>query len=322
MCSLTFKGGRMVFKKMVILLVCGLLFGLPHASHADKANGCRKDCHPEISFVEFQSLDLEQNPPGLLTIKGKLKLPVICKKGKKGFKSEKKLPAVVILHGSAGIDFRGDFYAKTLNNAGIATLEIDMWEARGISGAAERPPLPLFTYPDAFAALGFLSEHPDIDPDRIGILGFSWGGVVSMASATELYASQFGGDLRFAAHVAHYPVCYAYNSPIPGAEFSNLTGAPILIQIGEEDDYDNGSGPCFALKESLDPEEQSLIEVTAYDGAFHAWDRLEVPITVEDPFSNLGAGGEVEMIPDVDQAYQSREKVVRFFFENLKKNSL
>ena len=157
---------------------------------------------------------------------------------------------MVILHGSAGVDFRGDFYARALNAAGIATFEIDMWEARGITGAADRPPAPLFTYPDAFGALGFLSAHPNIDPDRIGVMGFSWGGVMALASAEEVYASQFGGGLRFAAHVAHYPICYATNSGIPGAEFSDLTGAPILIQIGEEDDYDNGSAPCFALKKA------------------------------------------------------------------------
>ncbi len=64
----------------------------------------------------------------------------------------------MILHGSAGIDFRGDFYAKALNNAGIATLEIDMWEGRGISSAEDRPPLPLFTCPDVFAPLGFFNR--------------------------------------------------------------------------------------------------------------------------------------------------------------------
>jgi dienelactone hydrolase len=231
---------------------------------------------------------------------------------------KKNLPAVVILHGSAGVDFRGDFYAQALNAFGIATFEIDMWEARGVNSIVDRPQLPIVTYPDAFGALKFLSEHPKIDPDRIGILGFSWGGVVTMASATELYSSQFGGGLRFSAHVAHYPVCYGYNLPIiPGSEFFNLTGAPLLIQIGEKDGYDNGSAPCFALRDSLGPEDQSVVEVMSYKGAFHAWDRLEVPITINDPFSNRGAGGEVELIPDVNQAYKSRRKVVKFFRRNL-----
>ncbi|MDB5494109.1 MAG: hypothetical protein JWP86_1446, partial [Phenylobacterium sp.] len=39
--------------------------------------------------------------------------------------------AVVICHGSDGVDGRGDFHAAALNAAGIATLEIDMWAARG-----------------------------------------------------------------------------------------------------------------------------------------------------------------------------------------------
>lgn len=301
-----------------ILLAC-LLFtaGAAGTSGEVYGSGHNKGWLPEISFVEFPSLDIEQQPPGFLTIKGKLKLPVRYKWKNKCFKPKKHLSAVVILHGSAGIDFRGEFYARALNAAGIATLEIDMWEARGLSGGGDRPQIPLFTYPDAFAALTFLSGHPNIDPERIGVMGFSWGGAVSMASATSLYASQFGGGLRFAAHVAHYPICYAYNSPVPGSEFSNLTGAPILVQIGEEDDYDNGSGPCQALKYILLPEEQELLNVNAYEGTYHAWDRLQVPVTVDDPFAHRGAGGPVEMIPDVVQAYKARKNVVGFFLLNL-----
>ena len=308
----------MSFKNSVVLLglACVLIF-FP-ASNAYAGDSCHEHWRPATFFVEFQSLDIEQQPPDPLTVKGKLKLPVRYHRKKRCFLPKKNLPAVVILHGSAGIDFRGDFYARALNAAGIATFEIDMWEARGISGAAERPPVPLFTYPDSFGALRLLSGHPNIDPNRIGVMGFSWGGVVTLASATELYASQFGGELRFAAHVAHYPVCYANNDPdIPGSEFGDLTGAPILIQVGEEDDYDDGSGPCFALKDGLELDEQRAVEVKAYEGAFHGWDRLQVPITAEDPFSHLGAGGEVEVVPDVDQAYESRIKVVRFFRRHL-----
>jgi dienelactone hydrolase len=309
----------MLSKKMVVLLAYGFVFSFLQVSHAFEEKGCPVDWQPVISFEEFQISDIEQKPPEEITVKGKLKLPVACQSRKKRFIPKKNLPAVVILHGSGGVDSRGDFYARALNAAGIATFEIDMWEARGINSAADRPSLPFFNCPDAFGALKFLSEHSNIDPDRIGVLGFSWGGVVTMASATKHYAEQFGGDLRFAAHVAHYPVCYAYSpdSSIPGLKFSHLTGSPILIQIGEEDDYDNGSEPCFALKDSLDSEEQPLLEVIAYEGAFHGWDRLEVPIKITDSFSNLGRDGEVEIIPDVDQAYKSRRNVVRFFLQNL-----
>ena len=38
-----------------------------------------------------------------------------------------RVPAVVILHGSGGIYGRGEFHAKALNAAGIATLEVLMF---------------------------------------------------------------------------------------------------------------------------------------------------------------------------------------------------
>ncbi len=278
---------------------------------------CRPNPGPDIRFIEFQSVDLEKVPPVPLTVKGKLKLPTRWKSWG-CFETRRNLPAVVILHGSAGIDFRGDFYARGLNIAGIATLEIDMWEARGIQSAADRPFLPIVNYPDAFGALAFLSSHPNVDPERIGVLGFSWGGVITMASATEPIAAEFGGDLRFRAHVAHYPVCYAYNSGLPGTTFVELTGFPLQIGIGELDDYDQGPGPCLALRDGLPADSREVVEVVPYADAFHAWDRLEVPIEVQDPFSNLGQGGTVVIAPNVDRAYESRRDVVRFFSRKLR----
>ena len=318
-------------------LVTALCISAANAEAKGKG-GCDEDSIPLISFVEFQSLDLEKIPPEPLTVKAKLQMPrgngIGKAKGVPCFKGKKPVPAVVMLHGSAGIDIRGDFYARELNKNGIATLEIDMWEARGIVSAADRPPLPIFTYPDAFAALAFLTADPNIDPARIGVMGFSWGGVITMASAEELYAGEFGGGLKFAAHAAHYPVCYGYNNPtIPplnppaerGTQFLDLTGAPLLIQIGTEDDYDNGAENCYELVDDLiDPEDAAVVEVVAYEGAYHGWDRLLVPVTVPDPFADEGSifmtgmVPLVDIIPDVDQAYASRKKVVSFFRKHLK----
>jgi hypothetical protein len=72
-------------------------------------------------------------------------------------------PAVLICHGSDGVDARGSFHAEALNAAGIATFEIDMWAARGVArGALARPRSPTETLPDAFAALRFLAEQPEV----------------------------------------------------------------------------------------------------------------------------------------------------------------
>src|SRR5437660_8063799 len=79
-------------------------------------------------------------------------------------------PAVVICHGSDGVDGRGEFHARALRAGGLATLEIDMWAARGtVRGAAARPASPLLTLPDAFGALTFLRAQPEVAQARIGI---------------------------------------------------------------------------------------------------------------------------------------------------------
>jgi len=53
-------------------------------------------------------------------------------------------PAVIILHGSAGMDSRGPLHADDLARAGIASLELDMWGARGLSGGARRQVVHFF----------------------------------------------------------------------------------------------------------------------------------------------------------------------------------
>ncbi|WP_346286491.1 dienelactone hydrolase family protein [Zoogloea sp.] len=195
-----------------IPLLASLLALAIHANPAQAADDGR-DCTRQapISFVEMQTPNLVFNASGqivangLLTLKGKLRLPSDCRERH----GQGRLPAVLILHGSSGVDARGDFHAEALNAAGFATLEVDMWEARGVGTGAARPALPALTYADAFTALRFLSARSDIDPARIGVLGFSWGAVISMAAATQNVATAVGGPLRFKAHAANYPICYA-----------------------------------------------------------------------------------------------------------------
>jgi uncharacterized protein len=55
-----------------------------------------------------------------------------------------QVPAVVILHGSGGIDGRGEFHAKALNEAGIATLEVFMFTSG--NSAPRWFPLKLHSY--------------------------------------------------------------------------------------------------------------------------------------------------------------------------------
>lgn len=258
-----------------------------------------RESRVQMSYVSFQTLD-EAQPRAEA---GVLRLPIGI---------DHRVPAVVIVHGSAGVDSRGSLYAADLNDAGIATLEIDMWAARGIRGPEGRPKGVPETLPDAYGAFKLLAAHPAVDPDRIGIMGFSWGGVVSMLTASRIYTERYlGKGARFAAHAPNYPVCWVYNR-VPGYEMKELTGAPILLQTGTLDDYDQPD-TCAKWLQALPGDVARLVSLTVYPDAAHGWDRLEPAIVVNDPYSHLGRGGEVRIAPNEAVAVASRAATVSFF---------
>lgn len=243
---------------------------------------------------------------------GELRVPVLPP----GHVAPRRWPAVVIVHGSGGVDSRGGWYAQRLNRAGFATLEIDLWAARGVSGPETRPKLPTETLPDAFAALTYLTARGDIDPNRIGLMGFSWGGVVTMLSATAPVQAALGGpDRAFAAFAPFYPVCWAYNR-IPGLEFRELTGKPVFIQAGAEDRYDDPDS-CAKLQQSLPEAAKALVTVTTYPGATHAWDRREPDAVFNDPFAFKGKGGPTPFSYNPEVTQRSTTAVIAFFRKTL-----
>lgn len=257
---------------------------------------------PRISYVTFPNASQERP----LTIAGQLRVPM----------RDENVPAVVIVHGTNGVDSRGSYHAEALNDAGFATLELDMWSPRGLSGGAGpngRPQGVPETLPDAYGALRYLASRAGIDAQRIGITGFSWGGVVSMLTATRPYSDLHMGDnpLRFAAHAPFYPICWGYNK-IPGYEFAELTGAPVFIQSGDCDAYDEPDS-CTRLVSSLPEQTRREVTVTMYAEAMHGFNRLEPAQIVNDPFSHLGRGGEVRFEANPDAAARSRQATVEFF---------
>jgi len=253
-----------------------------------------------VSYAAFRTAG---DPP--LTVAGKLATP----------QSGDRAPAVLICHGSDGVDGRGEFHAVALREAGIATFEIDMWAARGAKrGAAARPRSVPETLPDAFAAAKFLAEQPEIDPTRIGVLGFSWGGVVSLLTATRSWrATRGAGAPAFRAHAALYPVCWAYEVA-PGFSLAELTGAPILIQSGDQDAYDDPDG-LDQLLAGLPSASRAVIRGITHEGAGHGFDRNRPAQTITDAFAHKGKGGPVKMAFHPEAAEAARAANVAFFRE-------
>jgi dienelactone hydrolase len=253
------------------------------------------------AYVAFQT---RTEPPS--TIAGRLRVP----EPPGGLPAP--VPGVLICHGSDGLDGRGEFHGEALNRAGLATLEIDMWAARGVvRGPAARPASVPESLPDAFAALAFMARQPEIDPSRIAIIGFSWGGVISMLTATRRYADVLAEPgTAFVAHAAFYPALWTYNRA-PGHEFADLTGAPVLVQAGGADAYDDPE-VCENFLASLDPVTRERVSLIVHPGATHAFDRNRPAKVINDPYAHKGAGGPVLFEHNPVAAGAAREAVVTF----------
>lgn len=256
-----------------------------------------------LHYVTF--LSLHDQP---LSIAARLRIPQ---------DGQAKLPAVILLHGSAGPSAREGGYADVLNAAGFVTLEPDMWAARNFKGGAEGRPRPADALPDLYGARAFLSRHPAVDAARIGVGGFSFGGVVAMYAATRARNAKFLGGDRFAALMPVYPAVWAYNR-VPGFEFGDLVDAPILLITGALDQYDNDPGISAKLVAGLKPDDAAKITLHVMPGSHHGFDMPGVDMEVTDPFGNQGKGGQVIMRYNPDTTRRAHNLAVQFFSAALK----
>jgi len=176
-----------------------------------------------------------------------------------------------------GIDSRNEFYREAILKAGVATFEVDF--KSGVFSSVLSRPKPNAFLPKGFAALKELRKLPSIDPDRIGIMGFSLGEHLAVDTAFAGNRKLWIGDEKgFAAHVVFYPVCKPYLK----LEDLGMTGAPMMILYGTEDSYGEGSNvPAF--KRLL--LEKSGLDVTTVKnvGAAHAFHHNAPPEDHWDP---------------------------------------
>jgi dienelactone hydrolase len=111
-----------------------------------------------------------------------------------------KLPGAIIVHGSGPSDRNGnaagvttDFYkqiAHALAQEGIGSLRYDKRSIGASAGPREGESLVEFVkwenfLGDAVAALAFLQDQPEIDPNRTAMIGHSEGGMLNLQAAGE-----------------------------------------------------------------------------------------------------------------------------------------
>ncbi|HEY0299973.1 MAG TPA: dienelactone hydrolase family protein [Rhizomicrobium sp.] len=256
-----------------------------------------------LHYVTFPSL--HEQP---LRIAARLRLP---RDGKD------KHPAVILLHGSAGPSLREGGYADALAAAGIATLEPDLWAARNFKGGAEGRPRPADALADLYGARAFLAAHPAVDASRLGVGGFSFGGVVAMFAATRARNARFLPNGHFAAFMPVYPAAWTYNK-VPGFEFGDLVDAPLLLITGALDQYDNDPEVSAKLVASLTPQDRAKIAIQVMPDSHHGFDMPGVDMEVTDPFGNQGRGGKVVMRYNPATTRDAHRLAVEFFSAALK----
>jgi dienelactone hydrolase len=146
-----------------------------------------------------------------------------------------RFPAVILVHGSAGIGAQVDRWANELNVLGVAAFLLDSFTGREIvETITDQTRLGHLTMiVDAYRALQLLSKHPRIDPSRVAVMGFSKGGFAALYTSLERFLRIHGTPgLEFAAHIAFYPMC---NTEF--LEDEKVSDRPIRIFHGGADNY-------------------------------------------------------------------------------------
>lgn len=179
-------------------------------------------------------------------------------------------PAVIVLHGCGGRGPSQLTWALRLNGWGYAALIPDSMTPRGYKRVCE-PEMQQYVTPrdrvgDVGSAVAWLRTRPQIDPDRIAVLGLSHGGATAVMATERRYAS-----FRLRAAIDYYGACLE-----PEAHGD----VPLLILAGDADDWGHPALRCRLYGSELQP--GAIFEIDTYPGVYHAFDNPNIPREVVD----------------------------------------
>lgn len=172
-------------------------------------------------------------------------------------------PGLIIIHENRGLTDHIKDVARRFANQGYVALAVDLLSRSG--GSDQFPVTEAATNaigklnPDGItidlnAAVKYLKEKSFVRTDRIGVIGYCWGG---------------GNSLRFATNNKELRAAVVYYGPNPGSldEVANIT-ASVLGIYGEEDTRISVNVPKLA--EAMQKYGKSF-EYKIYPGAAHAF---------------------------------------------------
>jgi len=214
-------------------------------------------------------------------------------------------PAVLVMHGCSGISSNHRAWAGRLTEWGYAAALVDSFGPRNANqtclGTGSNP-RPILRAQDAFNAATYLRTLPTIQPDHIGIIGFSHGGTTALYTALARGAPTDRSGRPFQAAVAYYPGCLL---KVPG-EPEKILGelaSDVLILIGKDDDW--APAPDCLKYVELQSGFPHAVTIKVYPGAVHAFDSGGLPRP-----NNLG-----HMVGGNDEAAKDSYVMTKAFFD-------
>lgn len=225
-----------------------------------------KTLFPEAEVIDFYSVHSTQSRSDIVRKRPALHQPIFGY----FFKAEgtDRAPTVVYAHSSNGLYRRLlSQWIVPLTNSGYNVFVVDSFTSRGI-GTTTADQTQLFDYTmvvDALRGLHAIASRPDVDKDRVAILGGSKGGIVAYETLYQEYrdAAQIG-QIAFKIHIPLYPTCNWNDWS------SNYTEGSIVAFLGGADDFTPASLCVEHFKKMIMV--GARVSWKMYDGFHHGFD--------------------------------------------------
>jgi dienelactone hydrolase len=170
-------------------------------------------------------------------------------------------PAVLVLHGCEGFGSLETSEVNELASIGYVALAIDMLKPQGMSNACSQvSEATRNAVGYAMAALGWLHGQSYVVPEKLGVVGFSMGGIVTLSLVDPRTPHPPIPGLQ--AAVAYYPNC---------SDRSTNVATPLLILNGSADDWIPPQG-CQQFVQAAQAAGKT-VQITTYPGATHAFNQ-------------------------------------------------